>query len=331
MPGVVGIQAVGAFRLADRCDPKRSRHTSRASGLHWSTNANGTRSCAGTSDSIQNPQGVTEGCGTAPHLIVETRAAGAENSTMKPGPILRDGSPGGEPAFTTTHWSVVLAAGQGDSPNAQVALEQLCRTYWYPLYAHVRRRGYNRYDAQDLTQEFFARLLAKRWMQAADRGRGRFRTFLLAALNHFLANEWDRGHCAKRGGDRPHLPFDTVAAENLYGLEAGHHLSADEVYEWSWALRFLDQVRTRLRSEYAAQGRADRFDLMERFLPGEPGSLSYAQAAAQLGIPEGTLKSDVHRLKKRYGQLLREEIAHIVAGPEEIDDELRHLIAVVGR
>ncbi len=233
--------------------------------------------------------------------------------------------------FTTTHWSVVLAAAHGTDAPAAEALEQLCRTYWYPLYAHVRRRGSSPEDAQDLTQEFFARLLARGWLGMADGRRGRFRSFLLAALDHFLANEWDRAHYQKRGGGSPHLPFDTLAAEQLYHPEASRDGSPDALYERNWALRLLDQVRTRLREEYRADGKAQRFDLLERFLPGEECSLTYAQAAAQLGVPEGTLKSDVHRLKQRYGELLREEIAHTVPSPEEIDDELRHLIAVLGR
>ncbi|MBI4324682.1 MAG: sigma-70 family RNA polymerase sigma factor [Chloroflexi bacterium] len=223
------------------------------------------------------------------------------------------------------------AVPDSHSPQATAALETLCRSYWYPLYAFVRRKGYRPEDAQDLTQEFFARLLAKQWVGMADRRRGRFRSFLLAALNHFLANEWDRAHYAKRGGGHTHLPFDTTAAGQLYGLEVDRGLSADEIYERNWALRFLEHARTRLREEYASAGKVERFDLLERFLPGEECPLTYAQAAAHVGVPEGTLKSDVHRLKRRYGELLREEIAHTVAGPEEIDDELRHLIAVLGR
>ncbi len=237
----------------------------------------------------------------------------------------------GPATFATTHWSVVLAAGQGESPVATAALEHLCHTYWYPLYAHARRRGHPIEEAQDLTQEFFARLLARQWISRADARRGRFRSFLLGALDHFLANEWDRARCEKRGGGQAHLPFDTVAAERIYLLEPGQGLNAEELYERDWALRLLEQVRGRLREEFARAGQVERFALLERFLPGEESPPSYAAAAGQSGVAEGTLKSDVHRLKQRYGQLLREEIAQTVARPEEIDDELRHLLTVLGR
>lgn len=237
----------------------------------------------------------------------------------------------GPVTFGTTHWSVVLAAGQDESPEAAVALEKLCGAYWYPLYAHARRRGHAIEEAQDLTQEFFARLLAKRWLGQADAHRGRFRSFLLGAFDHFLANEWDRARCEKRGGGQAHFPFDTVAAERLYALESSQGLNAEELYERNWALRVLEQVRARLQQEYARAGQAERFELLEQFLPGEERPLSYAEAAGKLGLAEGTVKSDVHRLKQRYGQLLREEIAQTVARPEEIEEELRHLIAVLGR
>jgi RNA polymerase sigma-70 factor (ECF subfamily) len=233
--------------------------------------------------------------------------------------------------FATTHWSVVLAAGQRDTPQSAGALEQLCRTYWYPLYAYVRRRGYGPEDAQDLTQEFFARLLSKQWVGMADPGRGRFRSFLLAALNHFLANEWHRGQSAKRGGAHPHLSFDTAGAEQIYAREPSREGNPQEIYERNWALLFLEHVRSRLREEYAAQGRASHFELWESFLPGRKSSLSYIEAAAQAGVPEGTFKSDVYRLRRCYGELLREEIARTVASPGDIDDELRHLIVVLGR
>jgi len=234
--------------------------------------------------------------------------------------------------FGTTHWSAVLAAREpGGSPQAAVALERLCRTYWYPLYAHVRRRGYSPEDAKDLTQEFFARLLARQWLSAADRSRGRFRSFLLTALNHFLANEWDRARSLKRGGGQAHVPLDTDGCERRYAQETSPDLNAQELYERNWALRFLEQVRTRLRDEYVARGKAERFDVLERFLPGADNPLGYAEAARQLRIPEGTCKSDVYRLKRRYAEVIREEIAHTVASPDEIDDELRHLIEVLGR
>jgi DNA-directed RNA polymerase specialized sigma24 family protein len=233
--------------------------------------------------------------------------------------------------FATTHWSVVLAAGRSEDTQATDALEQLCRAYWYPLYAHVRRRGYSPEDAQDLTQEFFARLLAKQWLSMADERRGRFRSFLLAAFDHFLAKEWVRSHSQKRGGNHPHLSFELVAAEEWYRMGVGREGNPETFYERQWALRLLDRVREQLRAELAASGKADRFELLERFLPGEECALSYAEAAAQLDLPEGTFKSDVHRFRRRYGELLRQEIANTVGNPAEIDDELRHLIAVMGQ
>ena len=224
-----------------------------------------------------------------------------------------------------------MAAGHGSAATAEPAMEQLCRTYWYPLYAHVRRRGYSREDGEDLTQAFFARLLTRQSVSLADANRGRFRCFLLGALNHFLANEWDKTRAQKRGGDRRQVCFDTATGEQLYDREDSHELNAEELYERTWALQFLDHVRTRLRQTYAQEGKAERFHALERFLPGEESQPSYAQAAKQLGVPEGTLKAEVHRLKRRYGELLREEVAHTVAGPEQIDDELRYLIRVLGK
>ena len=225
----------------------------------------------------------------------------------------------------------MLAAGQSESAAAAAALDKLCRAYWQPLYAHARRRGYALEEAQDLTQEFFARLLARHWISQADARRGRFRSFLLGAFDHFLANEWDRSRCLKRGGGQAHFSFDALAAERLYLLEPGRVLNAEELYERDWALRLLEQVRARLRDEYALARPDGRFESLERFLPGEECPLSYAEAAGQWGVAEGTLKSDVHRLKQRYAQLLREEIAQTVARPEEIDDELRHLMVLLGR
>ncbi len=233
--------------------------------------------------------------------------------------------------FATTHWSVVLAAGERESPEAAVALEKLCCGYWPPLYAHARRQGYTIEQAQDVTQEFFARLLAKNWISQADARRGRFRSFLLSAFGHFLANEWDRARCEKRGGGQAHLPLDTVATERLYVEQSAQGLNPADLYERHWALCLLQQVRARLRNEYVQAGQEERFELLERFLPGAERPLTYAEAAGQLGVAEGTVKSDVHRLKQRYAQLLREEIAQTVACPEEIEEELRHLAAVLGR
>ncbi len=246
------------------------------------------------------------------------------SSTELPGPtdIARQ--------FATTHWSVVLSAGDAASSQASEALEKLCRTYWYPLYAYVRRQGNSPEDAQDLTQEFFARFLEKQIFRQARPERGRFRSFLLTSLKHFLVNEWHRATTHKRGGGHTPVPLDTVLAERLYSREPARDLAADQLYERSWALALLELVRARLRDEYAVEGRSDRFEIVERFLPGEESGLSYVEVARQFGMAEGTLKSDVHRFKQRYRQVLRAEIAHTVARPEDVDEELRHLLAVLG-
>lgn len=232
--------------------------------------------------------------------------------------------------FATTHWSVVLTAGAGSSPAAQAALESLCRTYWYPLYAYVRCQGHSPEAAQDLTQEFFARFPEKQIFRQARPERGRFRSFLLTSLKHFLVNQWHRATARKRGGGHTPVPLDTVLAERLYSREPARDLAPDKLYERSWALALLEHVRARLREEYAAEGRSDRFEIVEQFLPGEESGLSYVEAARQLGMAEGTLKSDVHRFKQRYRQILRAEISQTVARPEDVDEELHHLLAVLG-
>ena len=231
--------------------------------------------------------------------------------------------------FPATHWTVVLAAGRQGSPQSQAALETLCRTYWYPLYAFVRHRGHSPEDAQDLVQGFFARLLAREDLATVEQKRGLFRSFLLAALRHFLANEWDRERAAKRGGGVHCIPLDEVLAESQFNREPRHELTPEKLYERSWAWTVLEQVRTRLRAEYRARATDSRFELLEKFLPGEESELSCAEVGARLGLSEGTIKAEIHRLRQRYRALLREEIAHTVASPDEVAEEIRHLIAVV--
>ena len=241
---------------------------------------------------------------------------------------MAEGSPNRQ-SFETTHWSVVLGAADTSAPGAQAALETLCNTYWYPLYTYVRRQGHGPEDAQDLTQQFFAAFLERKNFRLADPQRGLFRSFLLTSLKHFLVNEWQRANALKRGGGKALLPLDTVAAESLYRQESSHELPADRVYDRTWALAMLRRVRDRLAQEYATDGKAERFVQLEQFLPGQKCEVTYAEAARQLGVPAGTLKSDVSRLKKRYGHILRSEIAQTVSSPDEINDELRYLIAVV--
>jgi RNA polymerase sigma-70 factor (ECF subfamily) len=231
--------------------------------------------------------------------------------------------------FATTHWSVVLAAGQAASPAAAAALEQLCRTYWYPLYAFVRRKGHSPHDAQDLTQAFFARLLEKNYVAQADRERGRFRTYLLAALTHFLADDWDKARRLKRGGGREIISFDAASAEERYRLEPIDQLDAAKLYERRWVTTLFEQVLARLEQEFRDSGKGGLFDSLKSSLIAEDSGLSYAQLGTQLGLTEDAVKQSVHRMRRRYRELFREEIAQTVAGPGEVEDELKHVFAVL--
>jgi RNA polymerase sigma factor (sigma-70 family) len=216
--------------------------------------------------------------------------------------------------FATTHWSVVLAAGQTESPQAGTALEQLCRVYWYPLYAYVRRQGNTPQDAEDLTQEFFARFLESQALRAVSPERGRFRSLLLASLNHFLTNEWKRAGTLKRGGGLSFLSLDQAAAEDRYRLEPVNDLTPENIFERRWALTLLDQVLTRLRNECATDGKAELFDQLRGFLSNTSDPGSYAEVAAQIGTSEPAARQAVRRLRQRYRELMRAEIAQTVSG-----------------
>ena len=231
--------------------------------------------------------------------------------------------------FTTTHWSIVLAAGHSSVAGAQEALETLCRAYWYPLYVYVRRQGQSPHDAQDLTQEFFARLLEKKYLRLADPDRGKFRAFLLKSLKHFLVNEWEKARTQKRGGGQCAIPLDAEIAEGRYATEPVQALTLDEVYEKRWAVTLIEAVLAHLRESYAATGRLPVFETLKGFIWGDQTTLSYAEVAPQLGLTEGAVKVAVHRLRSRYRELLRAEIAKTVATPGEVDEELQHLIAVL--
>ena len=232
--------------------------------------------------------------------------------------------------FMTTHWSVVLAAGAESSPDATAALETLCRTYWYPLYAYTWRRGYNPHDAQDLTQGFFVRLLARKDLAQVDRQKGRFRSFLLASLQHFLADEWDKASAAKRGGQATTLSLDVPAAEQRYQQEPADELRPEKIYDRRWALTVLDRAQANLKGEFAADGKSDLYEALKIFLSGERTDQTHAQVAVRLGKSSDAIRCAVQRLRHRYGELIRAEVAHTVASPGQIDDEIRHLLAVIG-
>jgi len=232
-------------------------------------------------------------------------------------------------AFPVTHWSVVLAARAGLDTEAQAALETLCRAYWYPLYTFVRRQGHTPEDAQDLTQDFFARLLEKEYLTAVDPAKGRFRSFLLTALKCFLADEYDKASAQKRGGGRILLSLDTQAAEERYQHEPVRNWMPERVFDRQWALALLEQARQRLRGEYFAAGKGDLFEKLKRYYDQGETAVAYSDTAAQLGLPENTVKSHVHRLRQRYRQLLREEITQTVSSPEDVEGEIRYLLEVV--
>jgi RNA polymerase sigma-70 factor (ECF subfamily) len=231
--------------------------------------------------------------------------------------------------FNTTHWSVVLAAGQPGSSQAGAALEALCRSYWYPLYAYLRRRGFSPADAQDLTQGFFTRLLQKNLPAQADRAKGKFRSFLLMTLDHFLADERERRSAGKRGGGQVLLSLDAEAPEERYRLEPVDEATPEKLFERRWAQTILDQALTRLRDEYATAGKADTYAVLQAFGPGKQKTLSYTEAAGRLGVTESALKSIIHRMRQRHRDLVREVIAQTVTTASEVDEELHHLIAVI--
>jgi RNA polymerase sigma-70 factor (ECF subfamily) len=236
-----------------------------------------------------------------------------------------------EAVFPTTRWTMVLHAGREDSPEATQALADLCRVYWYPLFVYVRRQGFDVHTAQDLTQEFFAKLLEKKYLSIADRRRGRFRWFLLTAFKCFLANEWDRARTQKRGGGEKPLSLDAMTAEERYRHEPADTMSADQLCDRRWALDLLERARSRLRAAYAGDDKARRFACLEQYLPGEQPSTPQAEIAQTLGLTENAVKQEVHRMKKRFGELLRDEVAQTVAHPDEVAEELRYLIDVVCR
>lgn len=223
----------------------------------------------------------------------------------------------------------MLAAAHDSRPDAQAALATLCETYWYPLYAYVRRLGYKAEDAQDLTQGFFAALLEKRYVKAADRERGRFRSFLLTALKRFLLKERDRAHAQKRGGAAGPISLDLESGESRYSLEPSHDVTPEAIYQRRWALTVLDRVIVRLRQTCVDAGKAAFFESLKAFLTGEAGAPPYAQVARDLGLSQGAVKVAVHRLRRRYRDLLRAEIAQTVADPEAVEDELKYLMAVL--
>ena len=231
-------------------------------------------------------------------------------------------------AFATTHWSLVLTA-QGQSPAADEALEKLCRTYWWPLYGFVRRNGYAPEEAQDLTQAFFARLLERRDLETVRQERGRLRSYLLASIRDFLSKARDRELTVKRGEGRSLVSLEDLRARERVDLEPAHKLSADRIYERRWALTLLEQVLVRLTAEYEAVGKRPLFDRLKELLAKESGQPSQAEIAAELQMTENAVKQAFHRLRHRYRQLLQKEIAHTVAGPGDVEDELRHFIAVL--
>jgi RNA polymerase sigma-70 factor (ECF subfamily) len=232
--------------------------------------------------------------------------------------------------FATTHWSMVVSAGGGHASKASRALAALCESYWFPLYAFVRRAGHSAEDAQDLTQEFFVCLLTKNYLAVADRQRGRFRSFLLGAMKHFLANERRRQAAQKRGGQQPTISLDFHSGESRYSLiEPIDNLTPERLYEKRWALTMLDLVLGRLHDEFQAAGELHRFDTLKRFLAAGTGKPVYRDVAEALGMSEGAVKVTVHRLRRRYRKLLKEEIGRTIVDPQTLEDELRELLAAL--
>ncbi len=242
---------------------------------------------------------------------------------------LTDGIGGGR-GFATTQWSVVLCAGESQTPKSAIALDKLCSSYWYPLYAFVRNRGHSPEEARDLTQEFFARLLEKKWLKAADPQRGRFRSFLLSSLKHFLANEWDRAQTLKRGGGRECIALDGLEAEERFALEPKDTATPEALYDRRWAMTLLARAQDRLRDEMTAAGQAERFTALEPALAGERVDEGYAALAARFGLAETGVKAMVLRLRRRFRVLLREEISETLDISQDPETEMRELLTALG-
>jgi RNA polymerase sigma-70 factor (ECF subfamily) len=238
-----------------------------------------------------------------------------------------------KPIFASTHWSAVLQAGSSNSPEAREALAALCRSYWFPLYGYARNAGFDIPTAEDLTQGFFGKLLEKNYLGVADRRRGRFRWFLLTAFKCFLANEWDRSQALKRGGGQEFISFDSVTAQERYRLEPETSASPDQLYDVRWAEELLDRARVKVQDEFAGTdpARVARFRHLVQYLPGGEATMSHTELGKELGVSEAAAKQEVYRLRKRFGDVLREAVAETVAHPDEVDDEIRYLIDILCR
>lgn len=239
--------------------------------------------------------------------------------------------PQSERAFHTTHWSVVLAARQQEGTVGREALAKLCSTYWYPLYGFVRGRGCSPQDAEDLTQEFFYQFLQKNSLFGVSPSAGKFRSFLLACLKNFLIHQWERAHAKKRGGGMAPIPLDSLEAETRLSIEPAEQSTPEVLFEKRWALTVLENTVKALQHEYAARNKAEIFESLRGFLPGSQGSESRAELAAKAGISIGAVDVAVHRLRQRFGALLREQVAQTVSSEAEVDEELRYLMSVVAR
>lgn len=248
---------------------------------------------------------------------------------MSPGSQARGDVPGTAIGFHTTHWTVVLAAQDGDGTAASEALAELCSAYWYPLYAFVRRQGSSPHEAEDLTQEFFRRFLERRALETVRREAGKFRSFLLACLKNFLANERLRAQTQRRGGGHQILPLNTDDAETRYSLEPADQRTPDAIFERRWAFTVLEQTITALRREYSSGEKRALFEALEGFLPGGREGLSRAEVAAKRGVSVGAIDVAIHRLRQRFGALLREQVARTVSSESEVEEEIRYLISVL--
>lgn len=240
----------------------------------------------------------------------------------------RDSQSAGAEKFATTRWSVVNSASHNSSPDAQVALEALCQAYWFPLYAYVRKRVVNIEEANDLTQAFFERLLEKNYLAEANPDRGLFRSFLITAFKHFLSKEWEKARAKKRGGGRVELSLDFDEGDSRISHEPSSDLTPDQIYEQQWAITLLGRVMNRLQSEYDDAGKQEQFDQLKDFIIGQYSEKTYSDVAETLSTTEAAMKMTAHRMRRRYRELLRDEIADVVATPEDVDDEIRNLFAV---